>query len=135
MDSADVIQTFDSVTKTYNHSASRFFPFAADCLVGILRPKPGSKILDVAFGTGVVAMALAQAVGQQGRVIGVDLSEGMMAQAEQSFKKFGMDNIDLFTMDGANLEFKNNYFDHVACSFGLFFMPDMVVALRQWRRV
>ena len=62
MDSTDVIQTVDSVAKTYNHSASRFFPFAADRLVGILRPKPGSKILDVATGTGVVAMALAQAV-------------------------------------------------------------------------
>lgn len=135
MDTESVIKTFDYVSPTYNHSASRFFPFTADRLVSILRPKPATKILDVATGTGVVAMAMAQAVGQNGRVIGVDLSEGMLAQAEQSFKKFGFDNIDLFTMDGAELEFKNNYFDYVTCSFGLFFMPDMVKALKEWRRV
>lgn len=135
MDTDSVIKTFDFVAKTYNHSAARFFPFTADRLVGILRPKPGSKILDVATGTGVVAMAMAQAVGLQGRVIGVDLSEAMMAEAEQSFKKFGYQNIDLFTMDGAQLDFKNNYFDYVSCSFGLFFMPDMVAALKEWRRV
>lgn len=135
MDTENIIKTFDFVAKTYNHSASRFFPFTADRLVGILRPLPGSKILDVATGTGVVAMAMAQAVGQNGRVIGVDLSEAMMAEAENSFKKFGLDNIDLFTMDGAKLDFKNNYFDHVTCSFGLFFMPDMVAALKEWRRV
>jgi len=135
VDTNSVIKTFDYVSSTYNHSASRFFPFTADRLVSILRPKPGSKILDVATGTGVVAMAMAQAVGQNGRVIGVDLSAGMLAQAEQSFSKFGLNNIDIFTMDGAQLEFKNNYFDYVSCSFGLFFMPDMVKALKEWRRV
>lgn len=135
MDKDIVVNTFDEISNTYNHSTTRFFPFTADRLVGLLRPEPGSKILDVATGTGVVAMAMAQAVGQQGRVLGVDLSEGMLAQAEASIKKFGMDNIDLFSMDASRLDFKNNYFDYVTCSFGIFFMPDMLVALKEWLRV
>lgn len=38
-------------------------------------------------------------------------------------------------MDAESLEFKNNYFDAVTCSFGLFFLPDMLAALKEWRRV
>ena len=46
-----------------------------------------------------------------------------------------MVNIDFFNMDADRLEFKDDYFDHSVCSFGLFFIPDMGQALQQWKRV
>ncbi|MFV2056860.1 MAG: class I SAM-dependent methyltransferase [Thiohalomonadales bacterium] len=130
-----ITEAFDFIAASYNHTALRFFPFCADRLVRILEPKPSDKILDVATGTGVVAIAIAQAVKARGRVLAVDLSKNMLEQAEQSIQKMGLTNIDLFTMDAEALDFKNNYFDAVTCSFGLFFMPSMSTALTEWRRV
>ncbi|KPJ92470.1 MAG: hypothetical protein AMJ53_09330 [Gammaproteobacteria bacterium SG8_11] len=131
----NVSDVFDTIAPGYDSATLRFFPFSADQIAQVLRPKPGQKVLDVATGTGAVAVALAQAVRPGGRVIGVDLSEGMLAQAEQNIKKMALDNVDLFRMDGENLEFKHDYFDASVCSFGLFFMPQMDKALKELVRV
>jgi ubiquinone/menaquinone biosynthesis C-methylase UbiE len=57
-----VTNIFDTVAPGYDSEALRFFPFCADQIANELNPKPGQKILDVATGTGAVAVALAQAV-------------------------------------------------------------------------
>ena len=130
-----VSDNFNVIADCYNHTALRFFPFCADRLVEIVKPKTDYKILDVATGTGVVAIAMAQAVKASGRVMAIDLSENMLAQAGQSVQKMGLSNVDFFKMDAEVLDFESNYFDAVTCSFGLFFMPDMSAALREWQRV
>jgi ubiquinone/menaquinone biosynthesis C-methylase UbiE len=126
-----VSDIFDTVAPGYDNAALRFFPFCADQIANELNPKPGQKILDVATGTGAVAIALAQAVRSGGRVIGIDLSEGMLARAGENIRKMALDNVDLFQMDAEQLEFKSNYFDASVRSFGLFFMPQMDKALRE----
>ncbi len=126
---------FNTVASDYDNAALRFFPFAADRMVDYLQPHRGWKVLDVATGTGVLAIALAQAVGPQGRVMGIDLSEGMLARAEKNLKKMSIENVELFQMDAEQPGFRRDYFHAVACSFGLFFIPDMLKALTQWRRV
>lgn len=126
---------FDEVAAGYDCPALRFFPFSADRVLTRLRPRPGSKVLDVATGTGALAVALGQAVGPQGRVMGIDLSTAMLSRAEHNMQKMALDNIDLFEMDAEAPEFRSDYFDAVTCGFGLFFLPDMLAALRQWRRV
>jgi ubiquinone/menaquinone biosynthesis C-methylase UbiE len=126
---------FDTIALGYDNAALRFFPFCADNIVSVLQPKPGQKVLDVATGTGAVAVALAQAVRPGGRVIGIDLSEGMLARAQHNLEKMALDNVDLFPMDAENLEFKRDYFDASVCSFGLFFMPQMDKALNELVRV
>ncbi|MCF6209447.1 MAG: methyltransferase domain-containing protein [Gammaproteobacteria bacterium] len=82
-----VISVFDEVAGGYDSPALRFFPFSAERALGHLNPKPGSKILDAATGTGALAMALAQAVGPQGRVIGIDLSTAMLERAAHNAAK------------------------------------------------
>jgi ubiquinone/menaquinone biosynthesis C-methylase UbiE len=130
-----VAAVFDRVADGYDREALRFFPFVADRLIARLRPAPGDKLLDVATGTGAVALAAAQAVGAAGRVTAIDLSEGMLSRLEAKLSKFGIANVDLHVMDAAALEFRRDYFHHVVCSFGLFFLPDMQAAARQWVRV
>jgi ubiquinone/menaquinone biosynthesis C-methylase UbiE len=130
-----VAAVFDRVADGYDREALRFFPFVADRLIARLRPAPGDKLLDVATGTGAVALAAAQAVGAAGRVTAIDLSEGMLARLEAKLAKFGISNVDLHVMDAGALEFRRDYFHHVVCSFGLFFLPDMPAAVRQWVRV
>jgi ubiquinone/menaquinone biosynthesis C-methylase UbiE len=129
-----IAAVFNSVAGDYDSPALRFFPCTADAMVEYLQPCPDWKVLDVATGTGVLAIALAQAV-QQGRVMGIDLSAGMLARAEKNIQKMSLGNIDLFEMDAEEPDFHSDYFHAVTCSFGLFFIPDMEKALQQWQRV
>ena len=127
--------TFDAVSDRYDCAATRFFPFCADRLVSVVRPAPGSKVLDVATGTAAVAIAMAQAVGETGRVTGIDMSTGMLDRAEANIRRMALTNIDLHEMDAEKLDFRSAYFHAVVCSYGLFFMPDMAAALQEWQRV
>ena len=130
-----VTGVFNTIADGYGNAALRFFPFCADQIVDILRPAPGSMVLDVATGTGVVALAFAQAVASAGRVHAIDLAEAMLERAMANARYMGLHNIDFFTMDAERPDFRNDYYDMVVCSFGLFFLPDMHHALHQWRRV
>lgn len=138
-----VARLFDLLADGYDRAALRFFPFAADRLAVRLVPRPGEKILDVATGTGAVAIALGQRLTTGGpgggpgggRVMAVDISERMLDHAYANVRRMALHNVDLHAMDATALEFRSGYFDAVACSFGLCFMQDMVVALREWRRV
>ncbi len=130
-----VVALFNQVASGYDNATMRYFPFAADRLITQMQPAPGAKILDVATGTGVVALAAAQAIGEEGRVMAIDLAEAMLDRLQEKIEKFGIRNIDLHVMDASSLDFRRDYFDHVVCSFGIFFLPDMLLALREWVRV
>ena len=130
-----IAAVFNRVAQGYDRQALRFFPHSADKMIARLKPKPGEKILDVATGTGAVALAAAQAVGASGRVVGIDIAEAMLAEAEKKIRKFGISNIDLHTMDATALDFRSSYFDSVTCAYALFFLPDMQAALTEWKRV
>ncbi len=126
---------FNLVAAGYDNAAQRYFPFCADRLVGFLRPRPGSKLLDVGTGTGALATAAAQKVGTTGRVTAIDLAENMLGRAEENVRKMSLSNVDFHQMDGEKLEFRSNYFDAVAGSFCVFFFSDMLAGLKQWHRV
>ena len=122
-DQADVEQhkhrissVFNTVSEDYDNAALRFFPFTAKRMVDYLQPRRGWKVLDVATGTGALCLSLAQAVGQEGRVTGIDLSEGMLARAEENMKKMSLGNVDFFQMDAEQPDFRSDYFNAVTCS-------------------
>jgi len=132
----EVQRVFDAIAAGYDNPATRFFPFTADRLVSYVKPRPGTRVLDVATGTGAVAVPFAQAVGPGGgRVTAIDHSAGMLARAEVNIGKMALDNVDLHEMDAGHLDFRTNYFNYLVCSYGLFFLPDMSAALREWVRV
>lgn len=77
------------------------------------------KILDVATGTGDLAIALAQAI-PQAEVTGIDLSEGMIEVGRRKIKTSGLDNrITLETADCLCLPFEDNSFDVITVAFGV----------------
>ena len=127
--------TFDLAAAGYDTPAMRYFPFSADHLAASLQPRRGEKVLDVASGTGMTAIAIAQMLGPEGRVQAIDLSDKMLDKAWQNIQKAGLSNIDLQTMDAEQLEFKAKYFDAASCAFGLFFLPDMVRGAQEIFRV
>lgn len=130
-----ISDVFNLVAKLYDNPALRFFPLCADKMVNYAGIKSGQKVLDVATGTGMVAIAAAQAIGNEDRIQAIDLSENMLIKAKENLMLTGLTNVDLHIMDGEQLEFEDNYFDVITCSYGLFFMPDMPAALKSWLRV
>lgn len=68
-------------------------------LISKLRLAPGATVVDLCSGTGANLVLLAEAVGPRGRVVGVDLSEAMLAQARRKAETAGWSNIELIQAD------------------------------------
>lgn len=113
---------------------SPFHTALANRLVELVQLEPGQQVLDVATGTGLVAMAAAEIVGSQGRVVGVDIAAGMLEQAQRKINTHGLQNIELIEADADYLNFPNNSFDVILCSSALIYLTDIANSLKQWYR-
>lgn len=91
--------------------------------------RPGARVLDVGCGTGVLAREALGRVGPDGRVVGLDLNEGMLAVAARAEP-----GVEWQRGDAASLPFEDACFDVVASQFALMYFPDRVTSLREmWR--
>jgi ubiquinone/menaquinone biosynthesis C-methylase UbiE len=105
-----------------------------DEIIAALRLRPTDTVLDIATGTGEPGLTLARLV-PQGRVVGLDLSEGMLAVARQHAKAQGLTNYEAVAGDACELPFPDGTFDAVSCRMGFMFFPDMALAAREMARV
>ncbi|VAW73343.1 hypothetical protein MNBD_GAMMA12-3328 [hydrothermal vent metagenome] len=83
----------------------------------------GSKLLDIASGTGEPAISAAQIVGETGHVTGTDLVDDMLNVARDKAKLKNLSNIEFQCVDGETLNYPSNSFDAVTIRWGLMFMP------------
>jgi ubiquinone/menaquinone biosynthesis C-methylase UbiE len=67
--------------------------------------RPGSTVIDLACGTGLNFPLLQQAVGPAGRIVGVDLTDAMLARAQDRIKANGWSNVSLVQADAAGFDF------------------------------
>jgi len=126
-------EVFDRAADSYDLAPLSFFDVHADAIVRELVIRPGSRVLDVATGTGKVAARAAAAAGPHGFVVGVDVSSSMIGVARA---KPTEPPIRFALMDARRLGFPERSFDVVACAFGLTFMrPHVVHVVREMRRV
>ena len=126
---AQIKQTFNTVAEGYGTMGMEFFHNAAAHLPDIFTLQGGEHLLDVATGTGIAVAALAPTL-PRGKLTGIDLSEGMLAQARIRAQSLGLTNIELHCMDMQHIDFEDGHFDAANCSFGLFFLPDMLTLLQ-----
>ncbi len=95
---------------------------------------PGQQVLDIATGTGMVAIEAAQIVGDEGRVIAVDISTGMLEQLKRKIETFKLNNIEIMLADAEALELAENSCDRILCSSALIWLIDIPATLRNWHR-
>lgn len=96
---------------------------------------PGERVLDVASGTGLVSEPAASAVGPEGQVLGIDLSQRMVDAAATRARRLGLAQLRYLRMDAEDIALPDASVDLVACALGLMYMPDPTRALREMRRV
>ncbi len=106
----------------------------ANPLIELAQLQTGQQVLDVATGTGIVAIAAAKIVGAEGKVVGVDISSGMLNQARQKIAAVGLQNIELIEADADYLNFSDNSFDAILCSSAIAYLTDLPTAFSQWYR-
>ncbi len=117
-----VAQMFDNISGNYD-GLNRVISLGIDVswrkkvvkLVGENNPK---QILDIATGTGDLALMMASL--QPDRIVGLDISKGMLDVGKQKIAKANLsDKIEMIVGDSENMPFENNTFDAITVSFGV----------------
>jgi ubiquinone/menaquinone biosynthesis C-methylase UbiE len=121
---------FDRRGSTYDRD--QIHHRVASLLVAGAEIRSGFRVLDIATGTGLLAIAAAQKIGPTGKVVGIDISKGMLAEAHTKAAAADLRNIDFVLADAERLEFPRGSFDCVFCSSALVSMSDIPRALHHW---
>lgn len=103
-----------------------------------LAVKDGESVLEIGFGTGQALVALAHAVGEMGRVCGIDISTGMYRVARRRILEAGISHrVELCVGDAQSLPWKDAQFDALFISFTLelFDTPQIPMVLAECQRV
>jgi len=130
-----IANLFNKVAPVFDGSGPRIFQYFGERLVELSEIKKDEKILDVASGKGASFFPSIEKVGKAGKVIGIDISEGMVTEINLLIQRRGVKNVKVMVMDAEKLEFSNKSFEHILCGFGVFFFPNYEVALGEFMRV
>jgi ubiquinone/menaquinone biosynthesis C-methylase UbiE len=138
MDSRQIDQaiasTYDSLSEKYERTVVPIYRPIAKRLLQFIDLRPGWRILDAGTGTGLVALLGAPRVGKDGKMIGVDASEGMLAIARKKAAQFGFSQCEFRVGDFEALEYPEATFNACLSQFALHY-TDLNRSLRELHRV
>ena len=127
---------YDAAADRYDDSALGFWARSGERTIERLGLQPGMRVLDVACGSGASTLPAARRVGPTGKVIGVDLSDQMLAMGRDKARRAHLDQIEFRLGDMSSTGFADASFDAVVCVFGVSFAPDMERLVAElWRMV
>jgi ubiquinone/menaquinone biosynthesis C-methylase UbiE len=135
---AETQATYDRISGWYNLLEGIWEKGARDLGLRKLDVQEGERVLEIGFGPGQDLLTLARTAGQESRVIGVDLSPGMVRVTQAKSERAGLGHRPALTRgDAQYLPFEDAKFDAIFMSFTLelFDTPDIPEVLAQCRRV
>lgn len=104
--------------------------------IGQCNVRPGQIVLDLAGGTGDLAIEFAKKAGKEGHVVLADINDAMLQQGRTRLLNQGfVNNVSFIQADAECLPFPDNYFDCITIAFGLRNVTDKAAALRSMYRV
>jgi demethylmenaquinone methyltransferase/2-methoxy-6-polyprenyl-1,4-benzoquinol methylase len=130
---ASVAGKYDVMNDLMSLGVHRLWKHFALSLTGL---KPGQQALDVAGGTGDLALGMLRQVGKEGRVVLSDINPAMLEIGRDRLLDLGLvGNVECFVADAERLPFDDNSFDCLTIGFGLRNVTDKAAALRSMHRV
>jgi demethylmenaquinone methyltransferase/2-methoxy-6-polyprenyl-1,4-benzoquinol methylase len=117
-----VAKMFDTISGNYD-SLNRVISFGIDIkwrkkVLNIVQKSNPKKILDIATGTGDLAILLSETNAD--KIIGLDISAGMLEVGEKKIQKKQLsDRIEMILADSENMPFEDHYFDAITVAFGV----------------
>ncbi len=133
-----VTQMFDTISGNYD-DLNRVISFGIDVkwrknVLKLVAEKKPTTILDIATGTGDLAILMAATNAE--KIIGLDISAGMLEVGKKKITEKKLDNkIEMVLGDSENIPFENDYFDAITVAFGVRNFENLEVGLSEILRV
>ena len=138
---SDIDRTREHLIETYRKKAkhyditSRFYPVPGYPertqrlrAVQALGLRPGDSVVDIACGTGLNFPLIEELIGPDGRIVGVDLTDAMLAQAKGRTERNGWSNIRLVQADAADFDFPAEV-DAILSTYALTQVPECAAVI------
>jgi demethylmenaquinone methyltransferase/2-methoxy-6-polyprenyl-1,4-benzoquinol methylase len=131
-----IIDLYQKRANNYNWSANLYYLIGfreykyRKLAVRQLQLKPGDTVLEIGCGTGLNLSLLIGAVGPTGRVIGVDLTDKMLAQAQARVAKNNWTNVELVHMDASKYPFPDKV-NGIISTFAITLIPEYEEIIRR----
>ena len=113
----------------------QLFAPVSEALIDDAEIVPGSSVLDVATGAGEPALRIAEFLGPNGEVVGIDPVAGMIDESRRAAERLSLNNARFETAGADSLPFPDDRFDAVVSRFGVMFFPSPVAGVREMLRV
>lgn len=125
---------WDRASSSYSTFWSKQLRPAHEASVRLSNPQVGEHVVDIACGGGEVTFDVADRVGATGHVLGLDISEKMIAAAHAEATSRGSSNTSFRRSDAESLDCEDASFDLALCSLGLMYVPEPAVAVAEMHR-
>lgn len=125
---------WDKAADGWNSHATQVNAWLADVTLAMLDAvgiEPGSRVLDVAAGSGGQTLDIARRVGARGLVLATDISPRILVLAQRNATGAGLPQIQTRIADAQALGLAGSDFDAAVCRLGLMFCPEPLSALMQ----
>lgn len=135
---AQAKESYDKISCFYDYFAGVFEKKYRNMALDRLNIKRGETVLEIGFGTGHCLKRMAELVGENGKVYGIDISSGMLEVTKQRLEEAGLlDRVELYCEDALKIPYEDNKFDAVFMSFTLelFDMPEISKVLSEIKRI
>ena len=132
MDAARIERVYSAYSRVYDRIFGKVFQDSREVLASSLELRPGSQVLEVGVGTGLVLPLYPSHC----RVTGIDLSEGMLAKARERVEALELSHVvALERMDASQMTFADDTFDVVVAAYVVTAVPDHRGLMREIIRV
>lgn len=128
----EVTRAFDQAAASYDRMGVEFFTPMGRRLAELASPQPGQRVLDVGCGRGACLFPVAERVGAQGRVLGIDIAPAMIGEARREASRQHVTNVEFRQMDAEWPDLPSRSFDLITGSYSLIFLPDAPAALARY---
>ncbi len=131
MDRDQIERVYTNYAGFYDQVFGKVFQEGRESAIRNLNVQPGESVLEVGVGTGIALPMYPSHC----RVMGIDLSEGMLAKAKERAEEQNLSHVQLQIMDAGAMEFADNSFDTVVAAYVVTAVPDYRKVVNEMIRV